>query len=388
MFDVSVLAYNIKYYRRHKGLTQSAVAKEIFVRSQSVSKWERGESVPDVEKICALAKILDVSLDDLLGDGFGKESWMIAVDGGGSKSEFLLFNSGGDILRRSVLAGTNPNLCGVNATISILRSGIDEMLRIKPNVKGIFIGSAGFSSGNGKQVKAGLQEIYPKLKIKCASDMCNAVTSVVENGSCIASICGTGGIVFTYDKGEITRVGGGYGGLFEKTGSGYDIGKQAICIALEERDGTGPKSLITELVEKKAGGPVFQHIHEIYRQQFIYSYIASFAPLVFEAYKQGDEIAKNILNENAERLSFLINRAYKTFHPDDNNVVLTGSLYREETFLRLMREKLHSDLKIVQSDFPPIYGACLLCCLLCGVDPAAIRERFGEQYKKIYGKED
>ena len=110
---------------------------------------------------------------------------MIAVDGGGSKSEFLLFNSGGDILRRSVLAGTNPNLCGVNTTISILRSGIDEMLRIKPNDKGIFIGSAGFSSGNGKQVKAGLQEIYPKLKIKCASDMCNAVTSVVENGSCI-----------------------------------------------------------------------------------------------------------------------------------------------------------------------------------------------------------
>lgn len=313
--------------------------------------------------------------------------WMIAVDGGGTKTEFLLFNSDGDIVRRNVLPGTNPNMIGVEETISILREGIDEMLATRPNVKSVFVGSAGFSTGNGEQVEKALRTIYPELRIQCESDMYNAVISVVEEGPCIASICGTGGVVLTYDKGKINRVGGGYGGLFEKSGSGYNIGKDAICTALEERDGFGEKSLITKLVEEKIGGPVFQRIHEIYGQKSVYGYMASFAPLVFEAYGQGDAVAERILNENAERLSFLIGYAAKTFASEKPIVALAGSLYRQEAFLRLVREKLPSDVQIVCSDRPPVYGACLLCCRLCGADPVAVRERFEEQYEKCKEKE-
>ena len=386
MFDVSLLAHNIRSYRRLKGLTQNEIASALFVSPQSVSKWERGEAVPDVEKLCGLAKVFNVSLDELFGNTYEQAKSMIAVDGGGSKAEFLLFNSDGEILHRRVLGGTNPNLYGVDSVVNVLRSGIDEMLRIQPNVKGVFIGSSGFMTGGGEMVKNALQQAYPQLRIKCTSDMYNGVVSVVGERPCVASICGTGGIVFSYDKGEIKRFGGGYGCLFEEAGSGYEIGRRAICVALKEEDGLGEKSLISELVREKVGGSVMENINKFYKQEFVYSYVASFAPLVCEAYKKGDETAKEILRDNAERSAKLINSACEKFKPQDNLVALVGSLYHDESFLGFLKEYLNPELQVKSSDNPPIYGACLLCCRLCDVDSSALTERFYEQYQAIRAK--
>ena len=48
-------------------MTQEDVAEAVFVAPQSVSKWERGETTPDIEMLPALAKLFGVSVDALLG---------------------------------------------------------------------------------------------------------------------------------------------------------------------------------------------------------------------------------------------------------------------------------------------------------------------------------
>ncbi len=58
---------NIKRLRREKELTQEALADFLGVTFQSVSKWERGESYPDITLLPALASFFDVSCDVLLG---------------------------------------------------------------------------------------------------------------------------------------------------------------------------------------------------------------------------------------------------------------------------------------------------------------------------------
>jgi len=58
---------NLKKYRTLKNLTQEDVANYLNVTPQSVSKWERGESYPDITFLPALANIFETSIDILIG---------------------------------------------------------------------------------------------------------------------------------------------------------------------------------------------------------------------------------------------------------------------------------------------------------------------------------
>lgn len=61
------LPANLKKYRILKELTQEDVAEFLGITPQSVSKWERGESYPDITLLPALANIFETSIDLLLG---------------------------------------------------------------------------------------------------------------------------------------------------------------------------------------------------------------------------------------------------------------------------------------------------------------------------------
>lgn len=60
------LAGNLAYYRKRRGLTQTELSEMINYSDKSVSKWERGEGVPDVYVLSRLAEIFGVGVDDLL----------------------------------------------------------------------------------------------------------------------------------------------------------------------------------------------------------------------------------------------------------------------------------------------------------------------------------
>ena len=61
------LPENLKKYRILKNLTQEDVAEYLRITPQSVSKWERGESYPDITLLPALANIFETSIDLLVG---------------------------------------------------------------------------------------------------------------------------------------------------------------------------------------------------------------------------------------------------------------------------------------------------------------------------------
>ncbi len=63
-----MLNQNIKDFRKKKGYTQETLAQELNVVRQTVSKWEKGYSVPDAVMLEKIADLLEVSVSDLLGD--------------------------------------------------------------------------------------------------------------------------------------------------------------------------------------------------------------------------------------------------------------------------------------------------------------------------------
>ena len=58
----------IFYCRRKAGLSQEALAEELGVSRQAVSKWETGDAVPEISKLLSLAKTFDVTTDWLLSE--------------------------------------------------------------------------------------------------------------------------------------------------------------------------------------------------------------------------------------------------------------------------------------------------------------------------------
>ena len=61
------IAENLRFLRKKLNMTQEDVADTVFVASQTISKWERGETTPDIEMLPTLAKLFGTSVDSLLG---------------------------------------------------------------------------------------------------------------------------------------------------------------------------------------------------------------------------------------------------------------------------------------------------------------------------------
>lgn len=69
------LGLNLQYLRKlHGGMTQEKLAERMNVSRQTVSKWETGEAVPDVEKLLELSRLFSCTLDALLKEDMAPQA--------------------------------------------------------------------------------------------------------------------------------------------------------------------------------------------------------------------------------------------------------------------------------------------------------------------------
>jgi len=88
---METLGYRIGTLRRQKGLKQDEVAELLNVTPQAVSKWENDQTCPDITLLPQLAKLLGVSVDELLtGEANKPETRLIPVEERKPMSEMML----------------------------------------------------------------------------------------------------------------------------------------------------------------------------------------------------------------------------------------------------------------------------------------------------------
>ena len=68
---------NIKRLRKIKNITQETLAEQMHVSCAAVSKWERGETLPDISMVIPLASYFGVSTDEILGLDHAKNEEII-----------------------------------------------------------------------------------------------------------------------------------------------------------------------------------------------------------------------------------------------------------------------------------------------------------------------
>ena len=67
--DINKVAGQISTLRKNKGLTQNELGDRLGISFQAVSKWERGETMPDIAVLPDLARVLETSIDNILLGG-------------------------------------------------------------------------------------------------------------------------------------------------------------------------------------------------------------------------------------------------------------------------------------------------------------------------------
>lgn len=388
MFQPKHLADNIRRYRKLHGMTQSQLAAQLFITAQNVSKWESGKSVPDLDNLCKLARAFAVSTDRLLGntEQTDRGKLLVAIDGGGTKTEFVLYTECGEILERLVLGGSNPNAVGIANAQTVLRAGLDQLFAVNADIAVVHAGIAGcWVKENRNKITAFLKSTYPGTRCVVASDIYNVIHGAPTEERCIAVICGTGSVVYAKTPEEVHRVGG-WGYLFESGFSGYDLGRDAIKAALAARDSVGPQTLLQTLVEQRIGGNAWENINRFYGLH--QDGIAAYAATVFEAYRRGDPVAEQILQKNAEQLALLINTAADRYDCG-NDVVIAGGLTAEKEILRrFLQPKMKKEYCLIFNQQPPICGAATGGCRTLGVLNPEFKENFYKNYLKITEDKD
>jgi N-acetylglucosamine kinase-like BadF-type ATPase len=297
---------------------------------------------------------------------------MIGVDGGGSKTEFVLFDADGTAADRLCLGGANPNSAGIDGSAAVMAEGIDRLRAKCGGIRGVFIGCAGYRSGDsGAKVARILMERYPGVTIRCDTDIANVFASAGEDPPPVAAICGTGTVVYSRSGGALRRYTG-WGHLLDRGGSGFFIGREGITAALEQAEGLGPDTVLADLVRARLGAQPGECLSEFYNRDV--SYIASFAGCVFEAYGMGDEVAGRILRDGAERLSEVIRRAVRDV-PGARSVLLAGGIVENNAVFRDMVGG-RTGLETVLPALSQAEGACVLCARECGLDAGRMYSAF------------
>lgn len=312
-------------------------------------------------------------------------------DGGGSKTESLLFDERGHILAAARGAGANALFLPVEQAGRRVLDQLAEVLRAagltadRLHTVALFI--PGFRPCE-KMVRAALP---PQVRLRLEGDERNAFYGALGDGVGIAVLSGTGSFAVGQDTAGRLVTAGGWGPVMGDEGSGYQIG--SLCLhrlGRLEDEGRGG-SLLEQMVLEQLGLTDLLALRSaVSRPAFDRAAVAALCPVVAEAARRGDAAAREILETAAGELARLAVCVARKLRDTAMPVVLTGGVARAGPLLqRAFRQQVTAQMPDSVCRAPavtPALGA-VLCVLheIAGVDlkEPALLERIRKEAEDV-----
>jgi len=268
----------------------------------------------------------------------------LGVDGGQSSTKAVIGDEAGNILGRGT--GGPCNHATAQDGRARLERGVKESVVAACRDAGLNPETVSFEaacfgmSGGPEDKQAILAQMLRAERLLVTTDAAIALSGATTNGCGIVVIAGTGSIAFGRNgEGQSARTGG-WGYRFGDEGSGFDIVRQALRASLRMEEGWGPPTgLRRALLDATASASANEALHRLYGDEWPRERVASLAPLVEPAAREGDAAAIEILNRAAQELA-LIAGAVRTqlWKPGDGvEVAHIGGIFRNELLLDRFR---------------------------------------------------
>jgi N-acetylglucosamine kinase-like BadF-type ATPase len=237
----------------------------------------------------------------------------LGVDGGGTKTAFVLVEDSGAVLAYAEQPSAYYLQHGQEQVAEVLTAGTAAVCRdarIDPgSIAFAFFALPGY--GEISAVTAFLDEVPATAlghrRYRSGNDMVAGWAGSLGGADGINVIAGTGSMTYGERKGRGNRVGG-WGELLGDEGSGYWIGLRALNAFTRMSDGRMPRGPLHRLLRESAG-----IVTDLDMMDVVYSRwrkgraeIAALAPLVVRAADEGDAVAERTLADAARELADLV----------------------------------------------------------------------------------
>lgn len=300
-------------------------------------------------------------------------NYVLAVEGGGTKTNSVIADENGNIIAKSTTGPSNFLIVGFEKACENIIQGLQDCINnSKINTSDIKVAMLGLTGAGRKLDQDNMRKAFKDYStskgftfnsIIVDSDARISLEAAFPNKPGMILISGTGSIMFGKDgQGNLYRVGG-WGRILGDEGSGFYIGKKGLISSIKQIDGRGEKTLLFDLISEKYNlNSLETIIKSIYTDNFD---IAKIAPLVFEAAEKDDKIAKEILDEAADELLLHIETMLKKINfVDKIGLSFVGSIITNDNYIRRkIVNYINSNLKqieLIDSNNEPIYGAIVM----------------------------
>jgi N-acetylglucosamine kinase-like BadF-type ATPase len=299
---------------------------------------------------------------------------LLAVDGGGTKTQALIADLEGKVLARGLGPGSNQHRVGFDKFCQALTTAIDGALRhvLGPRVMGegvwrearIVAACFGLAGVDGPEDEAPVSRWVREQAIAPAFVVVNDSELVLAAGTTegwgVALISGTGSVCLGRSRdGRSVRVGG-WGPLLGDEGSGYQIALHALRAATQTADGRASADELLRAVLRHWSLPDAQSlIRHVYRETMAPGDIAGLAAVVLNLAGRGDAAAASIMSEAARELASQVRTVVRRLKLDRPPLALTGDVLRG-ALRNALQAEIGDAIGPVQFVADPSVGAVVL----------------------------
>lgn len=309
----------------------------------------------------------------------------LGVDGGGTKTRFLLIDETGKVLATHLDGPAYYLEIGLDRLREMLARGIGETLR-QAQVREAELGYAflglpayGEDSGLLPALDAAPLDALPHRRYRCGNDMVCGWAGALAGADGINIVAGTGSIAYGEFAGRSARAGG-WGELFSDEGSSYWLAREGLRLFSRMSDG------------RMSRGPLYEHVRRHFALQSdldlcaaVYgkdiaqrSQFAQLSKLVAAAAAQGDRAALGLLEAAAHELAEMIDAVRGQLQiPAGASITVSssggmfqpGNGLREALGCELQRRS--AQYRFIEAQLPPDRGAVIQAAKLNGTPLSA-----------------
>lgn len=309
-------------------------------------------------------------------------SVLVAVDGGGSKTDVLVLDPDGTVLAHTRGPGSCPQVIGVQPALAI----IDGLVRAA--LEGRTVERVGvYLSGLDLPVEietftAALRTLpwFTPASAVVDNDTFALLRAGTDAREAVVVVCGTGiNCVGRRSDGATARFPA-LGRISGDWGGGYELGEQAIWHAARAVDGRGPATDLSHLVPAALGATTMAAvIEDLHFEVLGHDDIAGLSPLLLATAASGDAVASAVVERQADEVAALALAALRRLGLTESAVpvVLGGGVLaaRDPGLTEGIRSRLALGAPRARLTFVserPVLGAAFLVLEAHGSPPSAI----------------
>lgn len=305
---------------------------------------------------------------------------VVAVDGGGSKTDAVALTIDGELAGRSRGPGSSPHYLGLASSVGLVDRLVREAAGGAEVVRtGLYLSGLDLDSEVTAYSDAVAALAWAAAGLDVDNDLFALLRAGTDEPDAVAVVCGTGmnAVGVRADGASVRFLA--LGAISGDWGGGHGLGAEALWHAARDLDGRGPHTLLTAALEQELGVPALKVAEQVHLGEREYSDLARLAPAVFAAAEAGDAVAQALVDRTADEVLAFVRASLNRLDLTACAVpVVLGGGILQASHARL-QDRIASGLaaiaptaQLVVLTEPPIVGAALLALAGAGGSAEAL----------------